>query len=216
MSTDNPTHIKDLIEDPHNRRKHNPRNLGMVADSLQAVGAARSIVIDERNEILAGNGVVEAAGQVGITNVRVVEADGNTIVAVRRKGLTDEQKRALAIYDNRTAELAEWDVDQLRLDKNDGLDLASFFTDDELKDVLGEDEDHAAAAIETMEVQQPSDVVWVLLAIPVAEWPKHVATVQGLQGAAQFAASVVRTKAGKATDKPSPMVDAAGQTHRVS
>jgi hypothetical protein len=131
-----PKHIKDLIPDPKNRRKHNPRNLGMLTDALHKVGAARSIVIDEQNEILAGNGVVEAAADAGITKVQVVEADGNTIVAVRRKGLTAEQKRQLAIYDNRTAELADWDLDRLRADLAEGEDLSAFFHDDELAALL--------------------------------------------------------------------------------
>lgn len=53
--------LVDLVPDPENRRKHNPRNLAMVAESLQQVGAARSIVIDENDVILAGNGVAAAA-----------------------------------------------------------------------------------------------------------------------------------------------------------
>ena len=47
--------IADLTPDPANRRKHNPRNIGMIVESLQKVGAARSIVIDEQGNILAGN-----------------------------------------------------------------------------------------------------------------------------------------------------------------
>src|SRR3990167_9175396 len=90
------THIKDLVPDPANRRQHNPRNLGMVSDALREVGAARSIVIDEDNVILAGKGVTEAAAEAGITRLRVVEADGNELIAVRRRGLTDDQKRRLA------------------------------------------------------------------------------------------------------------------------
>lgn len=101
------------MPDPANCRKHNPRNIGAITDALHKVGAARSIVIDENNVILAGNGLVEAAGVAGIENVRVVEADGNTIIAVRRTGLTPKQKAELAIADNRTAELAEWDAEQL-------------------------------------------------------------------------------------------------------
>ena len=134
-----PTHVRDLVADPKNRRKHNPRNLGMVVDALHQVGAARSIVIDEANVILAGNGVTEAAAEAGITKVQVVEADGQTLVAVRRRGLTDDQKRALAIYDNRSAELAGWDLDQLRADQEAGLDLATFFHDDELEALLAAD-----------------------------------------------------------------------------
>jgi len=83
--------------------------------------------------ILAGNGVVEAASEAGITKLQIVDADGDTLVAVRRRGLTPSQKRDLAIYDNRTAELAEWNVEQLAADLQNGEDLAAFFFDDELK-----------------------------------------------------------------------------------
>ena len=109
----------------------------MVVDALHAVGAARSIVIDEDGVILAGNGVVEAAGEAGITRLRVVEADGQEIIAVRRAGLSEAQKRHLAMTDNRAAELAEWDATQLRADLDAGLDLKPWFSEAELKDVFG-------------------------------------------------------------------------------
>lgn len=132
-------HLRDLTADPQNRRAHNPRNLSMIADALHAVGAARSIVIDESGVVLAGNGVVEAAAEVGIERVRVVEADGHELIAVRRRGLTADQKRALALADNRAAELATWDIDQLRADAAAGLDLASFFAPAEVADLLSAD-----------------------------------------------------------------------------
>jgi DNA modification methylase len=121
-----------LVADPLNRRKHNARNLAMVAESLAAVGAARSIVIDEDNVIIAGNGVTAAAASAGISRVRVVEADGDELIAVRRRNLTPEQKRALAMYDNRAAELAEWHVEQLSADRAAGLDLQPWFSAAEL------------------------------------------------------------------------------------
>lgn len=135
------SHIKDLVADPQNRRKHNPRNLGMVVDALHSVGAARSIVIDEDNVVLAGNGVTEAAAEAGITKVQVVDADGSTLVAVRRTGLTPEQKRSLAIYDNRTAELAEWDTEQLQADVDAGLSLQPWFSEDEQAGLLAKQTD---------------------------------------------------------------------------
>lgn len=133
-----PTHIKHLVPDGANRRKHNPRNIGMVVDALHQVGAARSIVIDEGNVVLAGNGVIEAAAEAGITKVQVVDVDGTTIVAVRRKGLTADQKRSLAIFDNRTAELAEWNLDQIQADAVADLDLSTFWRLDELAAVLAD------------------------------------------------------------------------------
>jgi DNA modification methylase len=121
-------HIKDLVPDPANRRAHNPRNIGMVVDALHQVGAARSIVIDEDNVILAGNGVTEAAAEAGITKLRVIDAAGDELIAVRRSGLSAAQKRALAIYDNRTGELATWNFEQLAADTNAGLSLQPFWT----------------------------------------------------------------------------------------
>ena len=111
----------------------------MVVDALQKVGAARSIVIDEHGVILAGNGVTEAAAEAGITKVRVIDASGDELIAVRRSGLTDEQKVALAIYDNRGAELAEWNIEQLVQDQANGIDLTPYFFAEELAKLLPAD-----------------------------------------------------------------------------
>ena len=135
-----PKSIADLKSDPHNRRKHNPRNIGMIRQALGEVGAARSIVIDERGVVLAGNGVLEAAADAGIERVQVVDADGETIIAVRRTGLSEEQKRKLALYDNRTAELATWDGEQLAADLEAGLSFDGLFSNDELQAIM----EHAA------------------------------------------------------------------------
>jgi len=132
-------HLGDLQPDPANRRVHNPRNVGMIVDSLHHVGAGRSIVIDEDGVILCGNATVDAAAEAGIERVRIIEASGHELIAVRRRGLTPEQKRHLAISDNRSSELAEWNLDQLRADADAGLDLASFFGATELADLLHAD-----------------------------------------------------------------------------
>jgi hypothetical protein len=121
--TDDMRDVRSLVADPKNRRTHPARNLDLVRESLQSVGAARSIVVDEDDVVLAGNGVAAAAAAAGITNVRIIEASGAELIAVRRRGLTDEQKRALALFDNRTAELAEWDFEQLGEDRDAGLTL---------------------------------------------------------------------------------------------
>lgn len=127
-------HIKDLTPDPNNARRHNPRNVGMLEKSLNEVGAARSIVVDEDGVILAGNATIEAAAQAGIDRVRVVEASGDEIIAVMRRGLTDEQKTKLALYDNRVAELADWEPGVLAALATD-FDLSGLFTVDELTEL---------------------------------------------------------------------------------
>jgi ParB-like chromosome segregation protein Spo0J len=133
--------IADLRPDPENARRHTPRNIGTIVDALHAVGAARSIVIDEDGVILAGNGTVEAAAEAGITRLRVVDADGEEVIAVRRRGLTPEQKRRLALADNRSAELAEWDYaalqGQLKALEAEGANLLTLgWSQDELDPIL--------------------------------------------------------------------------------
>jgi len=129
--------LADLKQDPENARVHNPRNIGMITNALHEVGAARSIVIDEDNMILAGHGVYEAAVEAGIENVQIVEADGNTIIAVKRSNLTAAAKKRLAFFDNRTAELADWNIEQMVADLDAGLDLAGIFREDELAQLQG-------------------------------------------------------------------------------
>ena len=108
----------------------------MIAESLQRFGAARGIVVDEDGTILAGNGVLEAAAQTGIEQVRLIPVDGNEIVAIQVSHLTDEQKRQYAIADNRTTELSEWDTEQLQALIDDGVDLSAFWFEDEMAAVL--------------------------------------------------------------------------------
>ncbi len=128
-------HIGQLKPDPRNARRHTARNVGLIADALNEVGAARSIVIDEDGVILAGNATIEAAAQAGIEGLRIIDADGDEIIAVRRSNLSLEQKRRLALFDNRAAELAEWDPAVLEGLVGD-TDLTGLFGDDELAEIL--------------------------------------------------------------------------------
>lgn len=122
--------IDALTPDPENARAHTERNLTIIAESLQEVGAARSIVIDEHGRVLAGNATTQAAREAGIERVVVVEGDGRTLVAVRRSGLSKRQKRRLALADNRSAEFAQWDTS--RLLTFDASDLEGLFTEAEI------------------------------------------------------------------------------------
>ena len=161
-----PTRIDQLVPDGENRRRRTARGARMLADSLAQVGAGRSIVIDEDNGVLAGNGLLEAAAVAGITKLQVVEADGATIIAVRRRGLTAEQKRALALFDNRTGELAEWNPDQLAADAAAGVGLTPFFDDKELATLLKAGTPRQATVVE-VEVGDVQDRFWIALAGPL-------------------------------------------------
>jgi hypothetical protein len=144
-------HLRDLTPDPQNAREHTPANVGMIVDALHEVGAWRSIAIDEDNVVIAGNATVEAAAEAGIVNVRVVEATGNEIIAVRRTGLTAEQKRRAAIYDNRAAELARWHPDVLAALHERG-ELRGLFHDDDIAIIC-----NAASSVSADAVTPPAE-----------------------------------------------------------
>jgi 16S rRNA G966 N2-methylase RsmD len=125
------TSIKDLKHDHKNARKRTDRSAALIAESLKRFGAARSIVIDEDGRILAGNGTVEGARKAGIDKLRIIEAEGDELIAVRRTGLSEDDKVGLALADNRSSDLSEWDNEMLR-QLSEEHDLTPWFEDDEL------------------------------------------------------------------------------------
>ena len=127
--------LSDLKQDHKNARKRTQTSASLLQESLQRYGPARSIVIDEDNRILAGNGTVEAAINLGIDGLRIIDAAPDELIAVRRTGLTEDQKVGLALADNRTADLAEWDAEMLQqLSKEH--DIAPWFEDDDVEALL--------------------------------------------------------------------------------
>ena len=133
------TSINDLQNDHKNARKRTDRSSKLIKESLQKFGAARSIVIDENNRILAGNGTIAGAKAAGIKNLKVIETDGNEIIAVKRTGLSEDEKVGLALADNRTSDLSEWDINMLE-ELSQEHDLNPWFDNDDLKELLGETE----------------------------------------------------------------------------
>ncbi len=109
--------ISDLKFDDQNFNKHTEYGMGLLEKSLRENGAGRSILIDKDNNIIAGNGIVEAAGSVGLENVKIVETTGDEIIAVKRKDLSINSKkgREMALADNATASAdLEWDEDNIK------------------------------------------------------------------------------------------------------
>jgi hypothetical protein len=98
--------IADLTPDSENARQHDEKNLKAIMGSLKEFGQRKPIVITEAGTIVAGNGTVEAAKRLGWTDIQVVRIPNDW---------TDAQVKAFAIADNRTAELAAWDVKVLDL-----------------------------------------------------------------------------------------------------
>lgn len=97
--------IHDLRPDNDNANKGSERGTGLLEDVLRRRGFARSIVVDRDNRVIAGNQALQAAVNAGIVRLRVVETDGNEVIAVRRKDilLDSTAGRELAIADNAVA-----------------------------------------------------------------------------------------------------------------
>jgi hypothetical protein len=94
--------INSLAFDPANVRKHGTRNMDAIKGSLRKFGQQKPIVVDAKGIVLAGNGTLRAARELGWTEIRIVRTE-----------LTGVEATAFAIADNRTAELAEWEEDKL-------------------------------------------------------------------------------------------------------
>lgn len=108
--------IKDLKFDDKNFNKHTEFGMSLLEKSLRENGAGRSILLDKDNNIIAGNGIVEAAGQIGLEKVKIVEAKGDEIIAVKRTdiSLNSHKGREMALADNATASAdLEWDKDAI-------------------------------------------------------------------------------------------------------
>lgn len=103
--------------DARNYRKHNDRNKVLINKSLKECGAGRSIVIDNENNIIAGNGVYSQAQLLGIPT-KIIETNGSELIVVKRTDLkTDDAKRKqLAVMDNSTSDSSDFDLDLLQED----------------------------------------------------------------------------------------------------
>lgn len=137
-----PTRIEQLITDPENARRRSERAEGVLKSSLEQFGAARSVVIDADGIVRAGNGTVHAATAAGIQKVKVIDGKPDELVVVRRPDLQGEAAKAYAIADNRTGELAEWDLDVLgdQLDSLTEFDAGDLgFDDKDLDDLFPEE-----------------------------------------------------------------------------
>ncbi len=129
--------LTDLISDDKNANRGTVRGLGMLEKSLRQYGAGRSILVDKKNRIIAGNKTVEAATGMGLEDAIVIENDGTKVVVVRRTdiNLDSAEGRGLAIADNRVAEVGlEWDTDALGQLQGD-VDLSQFFFEGELPEL---------------------------------------------------------------------------------
>ena len=105
--------VSDLIPYARNSRTHSDAQVNKIAASIKEFGFLNPIIVDGKNGIIAGHGRIMAAQKLGIDEVPTVEA----------AHLTEAQKRAYIIADNRLALDAGWDDELLRVELQELDDL---------------------------------------------------------------------------------------------
>ena len=132
----------ELTPDPRNANKGTERGRYALEASLRQYGAGRSIVVDKHGRIIAGNKTLEAAAEMGLDDVIVVQTNGTKIVAVQRMDLDlaqDETARMLAYADNRVGQLdLDFDAEVIAADLAAGLDLSALWQDFELDEIMAD------------------------------------------------------------------------------
>jgi DNA modification methylase len=157
--------VEKLIPYARNARTHSDEQVAQIAASIAEFGWTNPILAGSDGIILAGHARLLAARKLGMTEVPVIVLDH----------LTETQRRALVLADNRLALNAGWDEEMLRVEleslREDDFHLDVLgFSDDELEDLLAQPEDtsitgltdeDAAPEAPEMAVTVPGDV-WLL------------------------------------------------------
>ena len=154
-----------LNPNPRNSRTHSAKQIQQIARSIQSYGFNNPILVDAEGTVVAGHGRLEAAMKLGMAKVPTICLDH----------LSDAQRRAYIIADNRLAELAGWDEEILRIEFQEliTMDLGFDVTDlgfemAEIDSILGEvelgemeDECRLSSAEEVVPVSRAGDL-WQL------------------------------------------------------
>lgn len=152
---------KDLIPYARNARTHSDAQVGKIASSIREFGFVNPILVDEKNGIIAGHGRLMAAQKLGMEQVPTIKLEH----------LTETQRRALVLADNRLALDAGWDMNMLALELQDlkasdfDLDITGFDAK-ELNDIFsfdpkaGETEADAIPAVPAVAISVLGDL-WI-------------------------------------------------------
>ena len=135
--------IRDLSPWANNARTHSKKQIRQIADSIETFGFTNPVLIDERRTILAGHGRLEAAKLLGMTDVPCLRLDH----------MSETEKRAYVLADNKLALNAGWDEDLL------AAELGALMSDDldfEIG-VTGFSIPEIDSLMETVEPEEPGD-----------------------------------------------------------
>jgi len=159
--------LRGLKPNPRNARTHSKRQLKAIVDSIKAFGFTNPVLVDDGGMILAGHGRFEAAKLLGLDKVPTI----------RISDLSDAQKRAYVLADNKLAERSGWDRETLAAELGElsimlpelgySVDLTGFEVG-EIDSLLADGEEEKAASRDdevgpapATPLTRPGDV-WIL------------------------------------------------------
>jgi ParB-like chromosome segregation protein Spo0J len=105
--------VRALRSHPRNARTHSKKQIRQIANSIERFGFNNPVLVDDDKQIIAGHGRVQAAKLLGIAEVP----------SVRLSHLSEVEKQAYILADNRLAELAGWDREILAIELQALVDL---------------------------------------------------------------------------------------------
>lgn len=185
-----------LHEDPLNVRRHNPRNIAAIRNSLERFGQrGRAVVAQRDGTVIAGNGLVAAARELGWSHVDVHYTE-----------LKGEEARAFAIADNRSGELSFFDEAQLAEQlfgmSPDLVDLIGFDAGDlaALTGMVPQDGHDAEAGVGSggtdrgrhMNLMKSGAMVKVAVAVDTAELFEQAMLLTGHMGRAEALVAIAQ------------------------
>lgn len=123
--------VVDLIPYVNNARTHSDEQVTQIASSIKEFGFNNPILTDGENGVIAGHGRLLAAKKLGLETVPTIEL----------AGLTEAQKKAYILADNKIALNSGWDEELLKIELDDlqlqGIDLETVgFSDEELQNII--------------------------------------------------------------------------------
>jgi hypothetical protein len=166
----------DLIPYARNARTHSEEQVGQIAGSIQEFGFNVPVLIDGQNSIIAGHGRVLAAQRLKL----------DAVPCIRLTHLTDAQRRAYILADNRIALNSGWNdeilAEELQRLNQESVDLELLgFDEAELLRSLGfESEDNNG--LKSLSIRPAPKMTWVLVGIPTVRFGEISSQVEAIAG----------------------------------
>lgn len=155
--------VNDLIPYANNARTHSEEQVNQIASSIKEFGFNNPVLIDEKSGVIAGHGRLKAAKKLGLKVIPTIELTG----------LSEAQKKAFILADNRIALNSGWDMIELQELQDTDLAPVTGFSDEELNALLCETAKPAEEEEKPEKEEPEADSFNLTLSIPI-EYKKQV------------------------------------------